>query len=67
MSFFLISWFSDILLPDTLISWCPFARYSSPPKVKKCKKSVQKWLISCNFCSKHVHFWQKMQKNANFC
>jgi len=37
---------------------------SSTPKVKKCKKSVQKRLISCNFCSKPVHF---CKKNAKKC
>jgi hypothetical protein len=47
-----------------------FARYSSTPKVKKCKKSVQNrlifahfWLISVNFLSIYV---KKAPKSAHF-
>jgi len=39
-----------------------FARYSSTPKVKKCKKMVQKVYILVHFCSKHVHFCKKNAK-----
>jgi hypothetical protein len=37
---------------------------SSTPKVKKCKKMVQKVCILVHFCSKHVHF---CKKNAKKC
>jgi hypothetical protein len=33
-----------------------FACYSSTPKVKKCKKMVQKVYILVHFCSKRAHF-----------
>ena len=33
-----------------------FAHYLSTPKVKKCKKMVQKRYILVHFCSKRAHF-----------
>jgi len=35
-----------------------------PPKVKKCKKMVQKRYILVHFCSKHVHFCKKSAKKC---